>query len=62
MNQYEFRITSDKGCNYSVNVTAQSKEKAYKTICEEYPRFYTQEEPIMTRKAHYFINEIDATK
>ena len=62
MKQYEVRLQSKNSplCG-TVNITCNSPEKALTVAAQEYPSFDVLG-VIDSREAHYFYNEIDASK
>lgn len=62
MKQYEVKIKSKTNqAVYTVNVTCSSEVKAMVIVDQEYRGFVVLG-VIATREAHYFYNEIDASK
>ena len=62
MKQYEVKIKSKTNqANHTVNITCNSPEKALPVAAQEYKGFDVLG-VIATLEAHYFYNEIDASK
>ena len=62
MKQYEVKISSKTSqASHTVNVTCSSESKALAVAAQEFTGFDVLG-VIATREAHYFYNEIDASK
>lgn len=61
MKQYIVQIRSMSGANHTVNITCSSEAKALTVAAQEFTGFDVVG-VIATREAHYFYNEIDASK